>query len=282
MRDFGYLGRILGKLSHCYPLRKCASHDLLRSMFKNLFWGLIIVGFAGAGYYYLTKNPESTKIPTGSPSAQEPTPPTGTPSKPVPNTLPAPVKSKPFRGCPAEGRGGDPLMNIQKNRDHEPSSYQPVTFDWILGLPEPKEIHRKDRQNWRLRDVQMVASYEQMAVTVEGYIAAAKTSGPETTNCSNADNDMLDFHVWLVKTRRRERAKSIIIEPTPRLRAKNHGWALSRLNAIANTQKRVRISGWLFMDPEHPEQLGKTRATLWEIHPVMKIEVEEGGQWVKL
>jgi hypothetical protein len=36
------------------------------------------------------------------------------------------------------------------------------------------------------------------------------------------------------------------------------------------------------LDPEHPEQLGKTRGTLWEIHPIMKMEVERGGRWVDL
>jgi hypothetical protein len=35
----------------------------------------------------------------------------------------------------------------------------------------------------------------------------------------------------------------------------------------------------LMLDPEHPEQLGKTRGTLWEIHPVMRIEVRRGGRW---
>jgi hypothetical protein len=32
-------------------------------------------------------------------------------------------------------------------------------------------------------------------------------------------------------------------------------------------------------DFEHPEQLGKTRATLWEIHPILKTEVRDGKEW---
>jgi hypothetical protein len=36
------------------------------------------------------------------------------------------------------------------------------------------------------------------------------------------------------------------------------------------------------LDPEHPDQVGKTRGTIWEIHPVMKIEVEQDGKWVML
>jgi hypothetical protein len=34
------------------------------------------------------------------------------------------------------------------------------------------------------------------------------------------------------------------------------------------TTTEVRIRGWLMLDQEHPEQIGKTRGTLWEIHPI--------------
>jgi hypothetical protein len=37
------------------------------------------------------------------------------------------------------------------------------------------------------------------------------------------------------------------------------------------------------LDQEHPEQLGQTRVTLWEIHPIMQVDVDKSGQqWVKL
>jgi hypothetical protein len=44
-------------------------------------------------------------------------------------------------------------------------------------------------------------------------------------------------------------------------------------------------------DPDHPSQLydpanpnkkNKHRQTLWEVHPVTKIEVFQGGAWVDL
>jgi hypothetical protein len=51
---------------------------------------------------------------------------------------------------------------------------------------------------------------------------------------------------------------------------------------MAKQNQRVRISGWLLFDQEHPEQLGKTRATLWEIHPIIKIETQQNGNWTTI
>ena len=36
------------------------------------------------------------------------------------------------------------------------------------------------------------------------------------------------------------------------------------------------------MDPEHPDQISKTRGTIWEIHPIMQIETLKNGAWVPL
>jgi hypothetical protein len=44
----------------------------------------------------------------------------------------------------------------------------------------------------------------------------------------------------------------------------------------------VRISGWTMLDPEHPDQVDNTRGTIWEIHPIMQIEVQQQGRWVAL
>ena len=36
------------------------------------------------------------------------------------------------------------------------------------------------------------------------------------------------------------------------------------------------------MDPEHPDQIGKTRGTIWEIHPIMQIETQTLTGWKPL
>jgi hypothetical protein len=47
---------------------------------------------------------------------------------------------------------------------------------------------------------------------------------------------------------------------------------------------KIRITGWMMFDQEHPDQLHVTqqhpiiRGSLWEIHPVTKIEVSSNGQ----
>jgi hypothetical protein len=42
------------------------------------------------------------------------------------------------------------------------------------------------------------------------------------------------------------------------------------------------MTGWLTFDQEHNEQVGKTRGTLWEVHPVTRVQVLEDGKWVML
>jgi hypothetical protein len=55
----------------------------------------------------------------------------------------------------------------------------------------------------------------------------------------------------------------------------------------------VRISGWLMFDPLHYDQMWqydsaadttgtKARITLWEIHPITRIEVFKNGTWRSL
>lgn len=49
-----------------------------------------------------------------------------------------------------------------------------------------------------------------------------------------------------------------------------------------NSDAPVRITGWTMLDPEHRNHLNKYRMTLWEIHPITKIEVFRNGEWVDL
>jgi hypothetical protein len=167
-----------------------------------------------------------------------------------------------------------------KNRIDE-GNYVPVTFDSIISLTWPKTTERRNMDSWSAQDAAAIAKYEGIPVQVEGYIYGAKQSGSESANCHATSSTMTDWHVWLTKGPGEDRTRSIVIETTPRIRAL-HKWTLKMMDQIARDQTPVRISGWLFFDPEHPDQVSVTRGTIWEIHPIMQIEVKQGGQWVPL
>jgi hypothetical protein len=135
------------------------------------------------------------------------------------------------------------------------------------------------RDGWSRRDSITVAENEGLPVAVEGYLVAGKQEGPEATNCHGADASFRDWHLWLSETPGKDRRRSIVVETTPAIRANHPEWSLNGIHKLVRDSTRVRVSGWLMLDPEHPEQLGKTRGTLWEIHPVMKIEVWSDSTW---
>jgi hypothetical protein len=41
-------------------------------------------------------------------------------------------------------------------------------------------------------------------------------------------------------------------------------------------------SEYVFYDPDHANHLRRYRATMWELHPVTRIEVFRAGAWVDL
>lgn len=234
---------------------------------------LIVVGF------YLIRRKSHAPTPAPVPA---PAPPTG-------GTSPFPeLKEKPqpmnitFKGCPPEGDGGDPALNRLKNRVDEASDYYPIPFDAFVRLTWPKTVERKDRAKWSSNDAEFVSRYEGIPVAVEGYLAKSTLEGPESCNCHGADPELRDFHIWLVKNANDDRTNSIVIETGPRVRAKHANWRTDLLGKIAKADQKVRIKGWAMLDPEHPDQVGKTRGTIWEIHPIMSIEVDQQGKWVSL
>ena len=223
--------------------------------------------------------------------SQKPTPTPAGNSGSVPSTpgalpdlaqKPTPQEVSSFNGCPPQGDSGDPVLNRLKNRVDDAGAYYPVLFNAVEKLAWPPGIERKDHAKWSASDAATVARYEGIPISVEGYLFDAKQQGPESTNCHGSTPEMSDWHVWLTQNAGEDRTQSIVVETTPRVRPSHPTWTLKALENFAKNKQRVRISGWLMLDPEHPDQVGKTRGTIWEIHPIMKIEVQEGGSWKPL
>ena len=199
-----------------------------------------------------------------------------------------------FKDCPPEGLGGgNARLNRFKNRDHEPAHYEQTTIEHLIAL-RPQHIvqaGKHDRNAWAADATAEAAEYEKKGVSVEAYLLGAKQSGIESCNCKR--EDLRDWHVWIGphKPASSDEAKSMrgegmVVEPTPRWQERK-GWRLRQLTSLARQGAKVRVSGWLLWDQEHPEELPEhkgdkaTRGTLWEIHPITKIEVYTGGRWVE-
>jgi hypothetical protein len=240
-----------------------------RSLGLAFGWCLLVLG---AGFLAGTLG-GSSAAPT-----QQPSPPTDLPDL---KDKPKPTSST-FNDCPPDGKGGDTILNRLKNREDVAEKWYPVSFETILDLPWPRSVDKKSRLGWRDAARKQVERFEGTPVAVEGYLALARLEGPEECNCKSKDKAMRDVHVWLTAEPGQNRSEAVIVEVTPRIRAKHGAWTVERLLKLAQEETHVRISGWLLLDQEHPEQLEQTRGTLWEIHPVMEIEIEKSGKWVKL
>ena len=191
--------------------------------------------------------------------------------------------------CPPEGSGtnNDPKQNVLKNRVSTPASFKEMTvtefkkdFKPNLGLP---------RHRGKFTDAQIneVTPSEEMGITLTGYILRAVKQGPENTNCGSKDRT--DVHIWVYSKTSQDKANrtalrslSAVVEATPDWQDKHPDWNAKRLEKIGQDRVKVKISGWVMYDPEHPDKIGQTRGTLWEVHPVTRIEYWTGNAWKDL
>jgi hypothetical protein len=186
-----------------------------------------------------------------------------------------------YIGCPSTGDGGDGQTNIRKNR-LDSTAWTLVTISSIINLPFPAAIGRQQRVNWSAANTAAIAKFEGIPIQVEGWLAAAKQEGPESCNCHSPLR--VDFHMWVVDdpSKVHDRTQSVVCEMSPRVRTQHPSFSFARISPLVDGVTRVRISGWLMMDQEHPDQIGKTRGTIWEIHPIVGLETFKGGKWVSL
>jgi hypothetical protein len=165
-------------------------------------------------------------------------------------------------------------------------------LDYAKGAP-------KSRMEWTPAQLATITPVEGAAISVEAYLYKVKVesssvnakSGGESTNCHARLASDVDWHMPVTANGGEGENVAIIVETTPRVRRQHSNWTTAQLkpwtshvgnkaNASYNQQK-VRISGWLMLDPEHQDMIDEgLRSTLWEIHPITKIEVWSHGAWV--
>ncbi|HKW48260.1 MAG TPA: SH3 domain-containing protein [Gemmatimonadaceae bacterium] len=197
--------------------------------------------------------------------------------------------------CAADGLGGDSLTNHLKNRTDEPTSYHEVSWDSLaqLSFPHNARKYREGSHAWPQSDLDAIATYEGLPISVVGFLSGIKVEGKESTNCAQTDSSRVDWHMYLTKGKGQKTRQAIVVETTPRVRPNHPGWTVDAIKGFVQAGDTVRISGWLMLDPEHFDQMWqyrspsdttgtKARITLWEIHPITRIEVRRNGAWQSL
>ena len=253
-----------------------------------------VTGWAWAARLHLVTQPVSPPAPT-------PTPPPvaaavdSTWTKTASNAADIHWPTGDHALCQANGIGGDSLTNHLKNRTDEPASYHDVSWDAVatLSFPRNQLKYREGPHPWPAADLAAIAEYEGTPISIVGFLANARVETKETTNCNQTDTARVDWHMYLTRGPHQKTRQSIVVEATPRVRPGHPRWNVDTLKAIAQNGDTVRISGWLMLDPEHWDQMWqykapsdttgtKARLTLWEIHPITKIEVRRAGAWRSL
>ena len=186
---------------------------------------------------------------------------------------------KDFHGIPPEGIGGDPDLNKEKNRWVAPASYTDMSVAEIIAInhDELSAVGKAMRSRWTSAAVDEATTDENKAVRVTGYIAHAKESGSEA--CNGKSDVYHDFHIWITPSPNDDKNQGIIVEATPFWKEQFPDWQLHTFEKLANEHAKVRVSGWLLWDEEHGDEVGKSRGSLWEIHPFTKFEVFIDGTW---
>src|SRR5882724_1321566 len=184
--------------------------------------------------------------------------------------------------CPWNGNDGDRDTYWRKNRTDPPSTVHDVTWSAIAQLPYP--VAARKRKDWNQQQLDAIAPYEGVPLRVIGYLVAIKpqSGNSEGTNCGHTASADTDIHLALVKDHGDAESGSVVIETTPRFKPQHPNWTKTKLTPWLDTDKPVRITGWLMLDPDHRNHLQQYRSTLWEIHPITKIEVFKDGAWVDL
>ncbi len=247
-----------------------------RKFSRRYGWATIILLVIILAAYFLITRSGSGTLPSLIPA---------TVAQPVGDLPVLPDKPQPeqitFDNCPPEGLGGDSELNLLENRV-DTGNYIPVSFDTLTTLTWPKNVEQLNTKNWSSDGRAFIAQYAGIPIAVEGYFGSVKEDTPEAANCNLNNSSNKDWSVFFTKNAYDEPSTAVIVSITPRIRA-SHKWTLDLLRStIINDHLLVRVSGWLLFNPEHSEDVGKTRATLWEIHPVMQIDVFNNGKWITL
>src|SRR5207244_2479100 len=127
-----------------------------------------------------------------------------------------------FEGIPPEGVGGDPDLNVLKNRDRPPKQqYVSMTLEEIIAQrvePAP-EVDRAPRRNWSEKTLAEITRIENQGVIVEGYIARLSAGGRTAANAGRRGPRRSDWSLSLVADPSDEVSKAVVAVVSPRVQS---------------------------------------------------------------
>lgn len=192
--------------------------------------------------------------------------------------------------CPPQGNGGDTTLNRLKNRTELPGSFIHMKVAGFIASTPVVKDHFKRMDLFPKDERGKLDSVDRLSVTLEGYLVDAEQGESEPSNCHAKTKRGIRF--WIAPEQPPEGnpqaakallARSVVGAASPYWQGEHADtWQLDFIAPILKDRAKVRVSGWLLYNPEHPEQLGKTRGSLWEIHPMTKVEIWDGGGWREL
>lgn len=195
--------------------------------------------------------------------------------------------------CPASGSGGDPILNAQKNRSNAPSSSDFATNVRTPGdmakLPVPRGISGM-RSSWPQSAARQVNELEANAVTIEGYLVRTVRENVgvgESANC-HEPKTLFDYHLYVSDQLGAGTNRAVVTVMTPRWREIHPSWGTPEngyggFNVIRGLMNQhVRVTGWLLFNEEHLDQVGKYRASAWEIRPITEFQYQKNNLWTTL
>lgn len=185
-----------------------------------------------------------------------------------------------FEGCPPQGQGGDPALNVLYNRedDNPPGGYRVTDISTVMTVPTTPQIDGKDRSAWSSADAKRIALYEGTAIRTTGWVVAARKGGPSAANCDSDTNR--DWYLWIGTGAGDALETTLVVVVTPRIQKSRPGWTDYTFRRLVG--QVVRVSGYLVYDQEPPSFIAKQRATEWELQPVMHLETLYQNQWMNL
>jgi len=180
--------------------------------------------------------------------------------------------------CPDAGCCWDRQLNARKNLLTAPQEQpQPLT----LGVEEIKKYDYPPRWIVGQSRAELKDLGEGRYVSVDAYLIDAAWGELNPASCNRPEPENINIRLSLVSKddlglkRPLWALTSVTAEVTPRARARNAQWKENLENLIYNGDRNkflVRVKGLMLLDTGRMYS-PRNRATDWEIHPVLDIEV---------